>query len=181
MAFPTPQILTERLTPLLTARGLDLEHVKATPAGKKSQVVIRVDGDERPSSDLLGEVSDEISTFFDDLEARGELNFGAGYTLEVSTPGVDLPLTAPRHFRRNRGRVISLEGKTVGRLGALSPDESSVILVARAKKELRVSVARLENLDGAVVEIEFARAPEDELRVTEQSFEQAAEQADRED
>ena len=110
MAFPTPQILTERLTPLLAARGLDLEHVKATPAGKKSQVVIRVDGDERPSSDLLGEVSDEISTFFDDLEARGELNFGAGYTLEVSTPGVDLPLTAPRHFRRNCGRVISLEG-----------------------------------------------------------------------
>ncbi|WP_293768309.1 ribosome maturation factor RimP [uncultured Corynebacterium sp.] len=176
MAFPTAEVLTQRLTPLLATHGLDVEHVKATPAGKKSQVVVRVDGDTRPSSDLLEVVSDEISTFFDGLEAAGELNFGAGYTLEVSTPGVDLPLTLPRHFRRNRGRRIE-----AGRLGALSPDETSVILVNTVKKDVVISERRIEDLAGQVVEIEFAKAPEAELAATELEYLDAAEKAIRED
>ena len=89
MAFPDAQQLTDLLQPKLAERGLDVEDIKTTKAGKKSQVIIRIDGDKRPSSDVLEEVSNEISAFFDDKEAQGELNFGAGYTLEVSTPGVD--------------------------------------------------------------------------------------------
>lgn len=189
MAFPTAEVLTQRLEPLLAAHNLDAELIKATPAGKKSQVVIRVDGDERPSSDLLEQLSGEISAFFDQLEERGELNFGAGYTLEVSTPGVDLPLHLPRHFRRNRGRLVSFAladapGTTLkARIGALNEDSAGpeVILVATEKKNVRVWRKRLEDLDRVMVEIEFAQAPTAEREVAELDFAHAAEMADRED
>lgn len=201
MAFPTAEVLTQRLEPLLAAHNLDAELIKATPAGKKSQVVIRVDGDERPSSDLLEQLSGEISAFFDQLEERGELNFGAGYTLEVSTPGVDLPLHLPRHFRRNRGRLVSFvladaPGTTLkARIGALNEAgaengaengtengaETEVILVATEKKNVRVWRKRLEDLDRVMVEIEFAQAPAAEREVAELDFAHAAEMADRED
>lgn len=189
MAFPTAEVLTQRLEPLLAAHNLDAELIKATPAGKKSQVVIRVDGDERPSSDLLEQLSGEISAFFDQLEERGELNFGAGYTLEVSTPGVDLPLHLPRHFRRNRGRLVSFAladapGTTLkARIGALNEDGAApeVILVATEKKNVRVWRKRLEDLDRVMVEIEFAQAPTAEREVAELDFAHAAEMADRED
>lgn len=175
MAFPTAEDLAGRLDPLVASHGLDLEHVKSTPAGKKSQVVVRVDGDVRPSSDVLEALSGEISTYFDTLEADGELNFGAGYTLEVSTLGVDFPLRAARHFRRNRGRRIA-----AGRLGALSPDEQQVILVKTVNKDVIISEHRIEDLAGSVVEIEFAKAPEAELAATELEYQDAADQAARE-
>ncbi|MGV0328480.1 ribosome maturation factor RimP [Corynebacterium guaraldiae] len=188
MAFPTPAQLTEILQPVAAARGLDIEDVKTTRAGKKSQVIIRVDGDERPSSDLIEELSQEISALFDAQEEAGALNFGAGYTLEVSTPGVDFPLSAPRHWRRNRGRLLGYAlteepGTTrVARIGALSEDEESVALITTVKKEVRYQVERLENLSRAVVEIEFAQPSAMELEAAKQTFDFAEQNsATRED
>ncbi|ART21059.1 ribosome maturation factor RimP [Corynebacterium striatum] len=186
MAFPDAAQLTELLQPLLEPRGLDVEDVKTTKAGKKSQVIIRIDGDQRPSSDVLEEVSNQISEFFDAKEESGELNFGAGYTLEVSTPGVDLPLTAPRHWRRNRGRLVAFEltpGKSeVARIGALSDDASSVALITTVKKDVHFRIERLENIARAVVEIEFAKPSAAEQAAAQQTFEYAEQNsATRED
>ena len=177
MAFPDTQQLSDLLQPKLAERGLDVEDIKTTKAGKKSQVIIRIDGDKRPSSDVLEEVSNEISAFFDDKEAQGELNFGAGYTLEVSTPGVDLPLTAPRHWRRNRGRKVSFDlgdGKThSARIGALNDAADAVILITASKKDVQARAERLENIARAVVEIEFAQPSEQELEAVRKTFEEA--------
>ena len=186
MAFPDAEQLTELLQPLLEPRGLDVEDVKTTKAGKKSQVIIRIDGDSRPSSDVLEEVSNQISQFFDAKEESGELNFGAGYTLEVSTPGVDLPFTAPRHWRRNRGRLVAFEttpGQTeVARIGALSADEAAVALITTVKKDVQFRIERLENIHRAVVEIEFAKPSADEQEAAQQTFEYAEQNsATRED
>ncbi|WP_296130788.1 ribosome maturation factor RimP [uncultured Corynebacterium sp.] len=179
MAFPTSAQLTEILQPVAAARGLDIEDVKTTRAGKKSQVIIRIDGDERPSSDLIEELSQEISALFDAKEEAGDLNFGAGYTLEVSTPGVDFPLTQPRHWRRNRGRLVGYalldapDTTHVARIGALSDDEQSVALITTVKKEVRFQVERLENITRAVVEIEFAQPPAAEGEAAMQTFDYA--------
>lgn len=176
MAFPSEQKLEDFLTPILAKHDLDVEQIKTTKAGKKSQVVIRIDGEKRPSSDVLEEMSRTIGDAFDAAEEAGELNFGAGYTLEVSTPGVDLPLTAPRHFRRNRGRKIKSSLGEV-RIGALSEDEQNVIVVTCARDIAKVQVQRLENLVGSVVEIEFAPAPTVEQDIVELSFDAAQELA----
>lgn len=176
MAFPSEQKLEEFLAPILAEQQLDVEQIKTTKAGKKSQVAIRIDGENRPSSDVLEQMSRIIGEAFDAAEESGELNFGAGYTLEISTPGVDFPLTAARHFRRNRGRKIK---SSLGelRIGALSEDELNVIVVTSTKDIAKVQVQRLENLVGSVVEIEFAPAPTVEQDIVELSFEAAKELA----
>lgn len=187
MAFPDAAQLEQLLAPLVGGKGFDVEHVKTTKAGKKSQVVIRIDGDTRPSSDDLESLSQEIGAFFDAAEERGELNFGAGYTLEVSTPGVDLPLRLPRHYRRNRGRLVAFElddapgTKHTARIGAMSPAEDAVVLVTSRKKELDIAVVELAKIGSAVVEIEFAKPPQAEVEAAQLEFEEAAAQAGRED
>lgn len=186
MAFPTNAELTELIQPVVTARGLDVEKVKAAPAGRKSAVQIAVDADVRPTLDDLEEISNEISEVLDAAEDVGKANFGAGYTLEVSTPGVDLPLTAPRHWRRNRHRLVALteEGqKSLWRIGALAEDDSAVILVAADKKKSGnrdVSVfpedvreLQLSSAPIAVVEVEFNESPATQLEITAKTYQEA--------
>lgn len=176
MAFPTEEELITLITPLAASHRLDVEGLRVTKAGPKSSVAIKLDSDSRPDLDLLEVASNEIGELFDAAEARGELNFGAGYLLEVSTPGVDMPLTQPRHWRRNRGRLVSIQEdgvKQVSRIGALNSDETAVILITRNKKLLEVGVLELAKNPHAVVEIEFAKPAQDELALAERTFDEA--------
>lgn len=172
MAFPESAELENLIRPVTDARGLDIEAVRTVKAGRKSQVVVAVAGDEAPTLDQLEEVSNELSEIFDAAEERGAVNFGAGYTLEVTTPGVDLPLTEPRHWRRNRGRLVAAGDKTY-RVGALNDAEDTVALVVPAEKkssEPTVELAPISSVSGAVVEIEFNPPPEKELELAETRF-----------
>lgn len=177
MAFPTEAELIDLITPLAASHRLDVEGLRVTKAGPKSSVAIKLDSDSRPDLDLLEVVSNEVGELFDAAEARGELNFGAGYLLEVSTPGVDMPLTQPRHWRRNRGRLVAIQedgAKQVARIGALNSEETAVILITRNKKLLEVTALELANSPHAVVEIEFAKPAQEELALAERSFDEAA-------
>lgn len=180
MAFPTNEQLSSVIAPLVEKKNLTLEGIKTNAAGKKSQVIIKVDGDTSPDLDLLEMLSQEISDVFDAAEQKGELNFGAGYALEVSTPGVDLPLTQPRHWRRNRGRAVkvSFEGGDPSstrllRIGALDAAEQSVILMTVKDKKPQVYVEQLAKIAHAVVEIEFAQPPAQEAEIAALDFPQA--------
>lgn len=169
MAFPTNDELERLVQPIAQAYGMDIEGIKTVKAGKKSQVVIALDSDTHPTLDELEEVSNELSQRFDDAEERGSVNFGAGYTLELTTPGVDLPLTAPRHFRRNRGRAVTA-GDERWRLGPLDDAEEHVALVRAGKRGPEIRVSPVSELAGAVVEIEFNAPPAAETELTEQAF-----------
>ncbi|WP_306516468.1 ribosome maturation factor RimP [Corynebacterium sp.] len=195
MAFPSTTQLQEALEPIVSAFQLDIEHIKVTRAGKKSQVGIYLDGDQRPDSDLLEKLAQHIGEELDAREDVGDMSFGPGYTLEVSTPGLDMPLSAPRHWRRNRHRLVAvqLDGQgtpEIWRIGALADDETAVILVptkqsgvgpagsgnkksggqASARKRRDPVALELASSVHAVVEIEFSQPPRAELEVTEQSF-----------
>ena len=180
MAFPTEQVLADLVAPVAEEHSLDVERVRVNRAGSKSSVTVALDGEERPDLDLLENVSREISAVFDAAEERGDIEFGGqGYTLEVGTPGVDHPLTHPRHWRRNRGRLVALtrNGKTeFGRIGALDEAESSVILIRRPEKgrrDVRIDVLQLSEIGAgttAVVEIEFSQPPAAEAALAELSY-----------
>ncbi|QYH19571.1 ribosome maturation factor RimP [Corynebacterium aquatimens] len=172
MAFPSTEELRAYIEPVATAHGMDVEDVRAVKAGKKSQVIVALDSDTRPTLDELEVVSQELSELFDATEDAGKLNFGAGYTLEVTTPGVDLPLTQPRHWRRNRGRLAVIEGKA-WRIGALRDDESEIILVEAGTKTPKVAVRAVSDLPAAVVDIEFNQPPAAEVELAELSFDEA--------
>lgn len=165
MAFPSVETITAMVAPLAATHHMDIEHVRITKAGKKSLIAIAVDSDSHPGLDDLEVLSEEVSACFDAAEERGELRFGAGYTLEISTPGVDMPLTTPRHWRRNRGRLVNLEGEKF-RIGPLSSDESMIALVHGED----VSVRELTQLPEGVVEVEFGQPPAAELKLAQQDF-----------
>jgi ribosome maturation factor RimP len=91
------------LEPAVAAMGMDLENVRVTSAGRRRLLRIVVDADGGVSLDGIALVSQGVSAALDRAAAMGE----APYTLEVSSPGVDRPLTEPKHWRRAAGRLVT--------------------------------------------------------------------------
>jgi ribosome maturation factor RimP len=92
--------------------GLDLEAVELTPAGKRRLLRVAVDKDGGVTLDDIADATKEVSRLLDESDVMGE----QPYTLEVTSPGVDRPLTQPRHWRRNTGRLVKValhDGRTV--------------------------------------------------------------------
>jgi ribosome maturation factor RimP len=90
------------IEPVLHAMEIDLEAIKVATAGRRRVLRIVVDADGGVSLDDIAEVSREVSARLDAKNLMGD----APYTLEVSSPGVDRPLTQPRHWRRAMGRLV---------------------------------------------------------------------------
>lgn len=88
--------------------GLDLEDLIVSRAGRRTVVRVVVDCDGGVSHQELSEVAHDISVRLDQAEAAGDQISADAYTLEVSSPGVDRPLTEPHHWRRNIGRLVTV-------------------------------------------------------------------------
>jgi ribosome maturation factor RimP len=157
----TDKRLAELIEPVTAAAGLDLESVRVSVAGKRRLLRIVVDGDHGVSLDDAADVSREISAMLDEANALGEVP----YTLEVSSPGVDRPLTEPRHWRRSVGRLVKVkvtgEPAVEGRILAADADGVTLEL---AKGERRFE---LGELGAGAIQIEFGRIPEAELDESE--------------
>lgn len=101
----------------VAALGLDLEGVEVTSAGKRSVVRVAIDKDGGVDMDAVAEATRAISAALDASDAMGS----GSYTLEVGSPGVDRPLTLPRHWRRNAGRLVKVTltdgSEVLGRIG----------------------------------------------------------------
>ncbi|WP_295624190.1 ribosome maturation factor RimP [uncultured Corynebacterium sp.] len=182
MAFPPAEAIADVVRPAVAAHGLDVEDVQVRNAGRKSQVIVLVDGDDHPDLGTVEAATRDISAALDDAEAARKIRFGElEYTLEVSTPGVDAPLREPRHWRRNRNRLVRIRlddgGQVVGRIGALDADASRVIIVTstgpKGRPKATGAVLELASAEHAVVEIEFSQAPAVELDLAGLDFDDA--------
>ena len=133
------------ITPAIEAAGCYLEEVTLTPAGKRKIMTVIVDGDTNLSLDQVTAVSKEVSAIVEVLPALGDTPF----TLEVTSPGVDRPLTNPRHWRKNHGRLINVtlhDQKSVkGRIG----DSTEIDVEIDSVKIAYSAIKR------ALIEIEF--------------------------
>ncbi|PKW25813.1 ribosome maturation factor RimP [Phycicoccus duodecadis] len=154
----------------LAGSGLVLEDVAVTPAGKRRVVRVLLDRHldvhdvvTEPTEPLtLDEVADATRLVGDALEDSDVLG-EQPYTLEVSSPGVGRPLTLPRHFQRNVGRLVTVHhsgGEVTGRLVAAGPDALTVDVPAVKKTPGRTETIPLGGVDRAVVQVEFSR-PDD--------------------
>jgi ribosome maturation factor RimP len=115
--------------PVVTAADLDLDGVTVSPAGRRLVVRVVVDGEHGIGHDELSDVSREISDALDRAEQRGGDLTPGSYLLEVSSPGVDRPLTLPRHWRRNIGRLVTVrvgQASVSGRVTAVDDDGVSL-------------------------------------------------------
>jgi ribosome maturation factor RimP len=100
--LPDADRLTRLLEPVVHALGLDLEGLRVSAAGRRRLLRVTVDADGGVSLDVIATASRELSARLDGAVEMGELP----YTLEVSSPGIDRPLTEPRHWRRAIGRLV---------------------------------------------------------------------------
>jgi ribosome maturation factor RimP len=124
------------LAPVVEGTGHDLEDVTVGTAGRRNVVRVVVDADDGVDLDSVAEVSKAVSEVLDRTAEGGVL--AGSYVLEVTSPGVDRPLTDPRHWRRAIGRMVSVpvggESRT-GRVAAVT-DSGVVLEVAGARQEL---------------------------------------------
>jgi len=152
------------IEPVVADADLYLEDVTVSRAGARSvvRIVLDLPEDAEGSLDLdaVAEVSRSISTALDAVDA-----LHGAYTLEVSTPGTDRPLTEPRHFKRARGRVVRLvlaDGGTVeGRLRAV--DDALQLEVPGRRGAVEQRSVPLADVVRGQIQVELKRALEAEL------------------
>ena len=135
----------------LSAMGLDVEAVEVTPAGKRRVLRVAVDKDGGVTLDDVAEATREVSRVLDESDVMGEMP----YTLEVTSRGVDRPLTLPRHWRRNQDRLVKAtlaDGSAVTGRVLASTEESVTLDVDGTQREVAYS-----DVAKALVQIEFNR------------------------
>src|SRR5271165_1976092 len=105
--------IADVIRPVVAAAGMDLEAVRVTAAGRRRLLRVVVDSDGGVSLDDAAAISRQLSAALDTTAVMGDFP----YTLEVSSPGVDRPLTEPRHWRRAVGRLVQVTVTDAGDSG----------------------------------------------------------------
>jgi len=151
--------IADVIRPVVAAAGMDLESVRVTAAGRRRLLRVVVDSDRGVSLDDAAVVSRSLSAALDAVAVMGDFP----YTLEVSSPGVDRPLTDSRHWRRAVGRLVRVpvadSGAVAGRI--LSADADGVTLdVEGARRRFAYGA-----LGAGAVQVEFGH-PQAELGAT---------------
>src|SRR3954471_2206585 len=146
MAAVSRERVHTALEPVVAAAGFDLEDVAVTIAGRRSVIRVIVDRDGGLDMDAVAAVSRVVSDTLDSTNVTGD----APYTLEVTSPGVDRPLTEPRHWRRAAGRLVvagDMRGRVIG-----ADDDGVTLLVDGTER-----VVGYSELPSGKVQIEFDR------------------------
>ena len=147
------------LAPVVQALGVDLEEVQVQGAGRRTVVRVIVDRDGGVDLDCVADVTRAVSEV---LDAGPLANVITGpYLLEVSSPGVDRPLTTPKHWRRAMGRLVradladgtSVEGRVT------NVEEDRVVLAVGPQ----MHAVALTDVRRAVVQVEFGAREADQL------------------
>ncbi|CAB4751405.1 unannotated protein [freshwater metagenome] len=143
--MPLNEEISAAIRPIIEATGNYLEELTITTAGKVKILTVIVDSDTHLNLDQVTAVTKEISQVIEELPVLGD----SAFTLEVTSPGLDRPLTKPRHWRKNLGRLVKVTMQTglvvEGRIGQAS--ETTVLV-----DENTVS---FEDIKRAALEIEF--------------------------
>lgn len=154
-ASPRDRVKT-LLAPVVAAAGYDLEDVELTPAGNRRVLRVVVDRDGGIDLDAVADVARLVDTAMEEADVLG----GAPYVLEVTSPGVDRPLTEARHWRRAVSRLVEVtvnDGAAVrGRV--LAADDASVELEVSGQPQRFA----LGDLGKGKVQVEFGPVRDEE-------------------
>ena len=137
--------VTAAITPVIESLGFYVEDIAITSAGKRSMLTVIVDGDTHLSLDQVTVATKAISEIVENLPTLGNNPF----TLEVTSPGLDRPLTKPRHWQKNKDRLIKIilnDGKEI--TGRIKDSTQSAVTVDE-------QVINFADMKRATLEIEF--------------------------
>lgn len=158
---PGSRVLEPVVADAVAAAGFELEALDIQTAGRRRLVKVVVDAEDTLGLDDIANVSRAVSTA---LDQHGDATLGGPYTLEVTSPGLDRPLTRPRHWRRARRRLVKIRktdgSRFAGRVGPVDDDPDGGVALLTDGELRKVNYADVEH---AVVEVEFKQPPAEEL------------------
>lgn len=161
--LPSQEQVFELLDNEFARAGYEIENVVVDPKARPPRITVIADGDHPLDLDTIATLSRRASAVFDDADIGADR-----YVLEISSPGVDRPLTSEKHFRRARGRKAELtlsDGSSViGRLGGT--DNGVLRVVVRPNsRDWQVRDIPLTTIVKAVVQVEFSSPNPRELEL----------------
>lgn len=160
--LPSAEQVTELLAGEFARTGYEIDDVLVDSGTRPARIRIVADGDKPLDLEAVAQLSRAASDLLDGIDT-GEV----AYVLEVSSPGVDRPLTAEKHFRRARGRKLELtlaDGAVLtGRLGVISDGVADVVV--RSGNGWTVRPIPLAEIRKAVVQVEFSPPSAKELEL----------------
>lgn len=160
--LPSQTQVIELLGGEFARAGYEIEDVVIDSRVRPPRITVIADGDTALDLDTVATLSRSASALLDGLDTIGD-----SYVLEVSSPGVDRPLTNEKHFRRARGRKVELAltdgSQLTGRVGQTRAD--AVALVVRDGGGWAVREIPLAEIAKAVVQVEFSSPSAAELEL----------------
>ena len=174
--LPSQTQVIELLGGEFARAGYEIEDVVIDSRTRPPRITVIADGDDPLDLDTIATLSRSASALLDGSQLLDGIR--DTYLLEVSSPGVERPLTSEKHFRRARGRKVEIalsDGSSlIGRVGETGPD--AVALVLRDGRDWTVRDIPLAQITKAVVQVEFSPPSQTELELATGPF---TSQADR--
>jgi ribosome maturation factor RimP len=150
--------ITEIVEPEAKALGFDLVRVRYFKGGEigDEEHTLQIMAEDPATGQLLIEdcaaLSRRISDAVDALEQAGEVLISDAYRLEVSSPGIDRPLTRLKDFAQWAGHEakVQLTAPVEGNRKALNGiidavEDEDVLLTDRKSGQVRFAFADVEN------------------------------------
>ena len=163
--LPSRTQVIELLGEEFARAGYEIEDVVIDARARPPRITVVADGDTALDLDTIATLSHSASTLLDGLDGPDEI--AGRYLLEVSSPGVERPLTSEKHFRRARGRKVELAlsdgSRLTGRVGETRGD--AIALVVREGRDWAVRDIPLVEIIKAVVQVEFSPPAQAELEL----------------
>ena len=164
--LPSQEQVIELLDNEFARAGYEIENVVVDTTARPPRITVIADGDDPLDLDTIASLSQRASALLDDFDDAADAT--TSYVLEVSSPGVDRPLTSEKHFRRARGRKAELtlaDGSSItGRLGATDNGALRVVLRPNSR-DWQVRDIPLGDIVKAVVQVEFSHPNPRELEL----------------
>jgi ribosome maturation factor RimP len=164
IGLPSQTQVIELLDGEFARAGYEIEDVVIDSRARPPRITVIADGDTALDLDTVAALSHSASTLLDAVKS-----IAGHYVLEISSPGVDRPLTSAKHFRRARGRKVEValaDGtQLTGRVGEMA--DNTVMLVVRddRARDWTVRPVPIDEIVKAVVQVEFSPASKRELEL----------------
>lgn len=167
--LPSQRQVVELLDGEFARAGYDIEDVVIDTAARPPRITVVADGDHGLDLDTVAELSRAASERLDELDT-------VPYVLEVTSPGVDRPLTTEKHYRRAHGRLAAITlgdgAKLTARIGPVA-DGSVSVVVREGRNTLTVRDIAIDKIAEAVVQVEFSPPNPRELELAGVAGEEA--------
>jgi ribosome maturation factor RimP len=170
--LPSQKLVIELLDGEFARAGYEIEDVIIDVAARPPRITVVADGDDPLDLDSIAELSRSASALLDRVD-----DTAAPYVLEVTSPGVNRPLTTEKQYRRARGRKVELTlsdgSQLTGRLGETNGSTVRLVVREGARPTFSVRELPLDGVAKAVVQVEFSPPNPRELELAGQSGKEA--------